>query len=87
MNIHDFLLIKRNFLDILFCMPTINILSQVIVYLYQHNLLKINNLLQVENHHIQIASINQYIVHVYPLKLINTIPHIFMGASNSKSIG
>jgi hypothetical protein len=45
----------------------INKLFQVIVYHDQHNHQEINNLIQVEIHHIQINVINQYIVHEYHL--------------------
>ena len=42
-NIHDFLLIKKNFLDILSYKRIKYILFQLIVFLYLHNHLKIDN--------------------------------------------
>ena len=87
MNIHDYLSIKKSSQGILFYMPTTNRLFLKIVFLYLHNLPKINNLPLEESLHIQIVSINQYIIHVYHLNPFYILPHIFIGASNSSNIG
>ena len=64
-NIRDFLVIKKNFLDILFYMRIIYILFQLIVCLYQHNHLKINNFYQGDIHQFQIIAEDHKIDHVY----------------------
>ena len=64
-NIHDFLLIKKNFLDILFYMRIKYILFQLIVSLYRHNHLKINNFYQGGTPLFQIIAEGHKIDHGY----------------------
>ena len=64
-SIHDFLLIKKNFLDILFYMRIKYILFQLIVCLYRHNHLEINNFYQEGTPLFQIIAKGHKIDHVY----------------------
>ena len=70
-NIRDFLVIKKNFLDILFYMRIIYILFQLIVCLYQHNHLKINNFYQGGIPQFQIIEEDHKIDHVYHHRYLN----------------
>ena len=87
-HIHDSLLLKKNFQEILFYMIIKGKLFLVIVFLYLRNPLKTNSLLLEDILRIRIILINHNIAHVHHLlvKLVE-LPHILIGDSNSKNAG
>lgn len=85
-RIHDSLATRRNFPDTLFCMPTISILFQVIVYHGPRNRLRIGNLIGVESIRIQIDVINRntvrgYHLHIQIEKKSTLLPRIRVNAN------
>lgn len=57
-RLRDFLEAKRSFLDTLFCMPAAGISFRLIAFLDRHNRQEISNSIVVENHRIQIVSVD-----------------------------
>jgi len=85
MSTHDFHEAGRSFQNILFYMRGGGKLSQWIAFLYLHNLLRIDNLIQVDMSDLQTIARGHNIIRVN--HLMGALPHILRGTSKSRTIG